>query len=155
MELLDFKNFDDIYFKKYEGWDEAPATVWDTHTDEETTEPRPLAWDDNPYKVMNQFAFLGLTREAILAVRGWAAPLEAEDINNKIRPSLHPDKVRVVIYLHLKKGCEVLSVAMHQQDKDIIIIDSHATGDMADAIFEAVKIARKQLKILKKKKNRE
>ena len=151
MQLEDFIAFDDIYFKTYDGWDEAPASVWDTQPDESSVPPELMFVGDNPYELMDDFALLGLTREAILAVRGWAAPVEnLETLSQEVRPSLHPKKVRVVMYLHLKKGSGTLTVAVHAQGKEVELMDSSGTGNMADAISDALASAKKQLKKNKK-----
>ena len=87
---------------------------------------------------MHEFATFGVTREAILAVRGWAAPLDDEGKDNDTRPSLHPKKMRVVMYLHLKNGSDTLTVAVSQEGKDLMIMNEAGIGPMADAIAEAV-----------------
>ncbi len=138
MQLQDFVNFNDLYFQTYEGWGEAPATVWDMQTDEIMTVPEVIAEGDNPYKLMDEFAVFGVTREAILAVRGWAAPIDDEGQDNDTRPSLHPKKMRVVMYLHLKNGSDTLTVAVSQEGKDLMVMDEAGVGAMADAIAEAV-----------------
>jgi hypothetical protein len=138
MQLQDFVNFNDLYFQTYEGWGEAPATVWDMQTDEIMTVPEVIAEGDDPYKLMDEFAVFGVTREAILAVRGWAAPIDDEGQDNDTRPSLHPKKMRIVMYLHLKNGSDTLTVAVSQEGKDLMVMDEAGVGAMADAIAEAV-----------------
>ena len=138
MQLQDFVNFNDLYFQTYEGWAEAPATVWDMQTDEIMSVPEVVAEGNNPYELMHEFATFGVTREAILAVRGWAAPLDDEGKDNDTRPSLHPKKMRVVMYLHLKNGSDTLTVAVSQEGKDLMIMNEAGIGPMADAIAEAV-----------------
>jgi len=145
MQLQDFVNFNDLYFQTYEGWDKAPATVWDTQTDGSVVPPELMYVNDNPYELMHEFASLGVTREAILAVRGWAAPLDDEDKENDTRPSLHPKKMRVVMYLHLKDGGDTLTVAVSQEGKDLMILNEAGIGPMADAIAEAVANVKDQL----------
>ena len=49
MQLQDFVNFNDLYFQTYEGWDKAPATVWDMQTDEIMSVPEVVAEGNNPY----------------------------------------------------------------------------------------------------------
>jgi len=138
MQLQDFVNFNDLYFQTYEGWGEAPATVWDMQTDKIMTVPEVIAEGDNPYELMDEFAVFGVTREAILAVRGWAAPIDDDGKDNDTRPSLHPKKMRVVMYLHLKQGSDTLTVALSEEGKDLIIMHEAGVGQMADAIAEAV-----------------
>ena len=138
MQLQDFVNFNDLYFQTYEGWGEAPATVWDMQTDEIMTVPEVIAEGDNPYQLMDEFAVFGVTREAILAVRGWAAPIDDEGQDNDTRPSLHPKKMRIVMYLHLKNGSDTLTVAVSQEGKDLMVMNEAGVGAMADAIAEAV-----------------
>jgi len=154
MNEQDFINFDELYFNEYKGWGEVPATVWDmTVWDKNTDQPKVVAEADDPYELMTSLAEYGITNGAILAVRGWGAPLE-EDQNPKdsIRPSLHPKRKRMVIYLHIENVNGNLTVAIHPEDEELMLMNERGVGSLADAIFKAVrKVQRKINKSLPRK----
>jgi hypothetical protein len=150
MNEQDFTAFDEMYFKQYDGWGEVPATVWDMAVwDKETDSPRIVAEADSPYDLMDAFAMYGVTHGAVLAVRGWGAPIEeGDDLAGEVRPSLHPERKRMVMYLHIQNEDGKLSVAVHPQDEELMFMHEQGIGTLADAIYEAVEGVKAQIEEL-------
>jgi hypothetical protein len=136
MELQDFIEFDELYFKKYPSWGEAPAAVWaldEGHAFEVKAE------HNSPYELMNEFAVYSVTGKAILAIRGWGAPINPdEDVEKHIRPSLHPNRMRLALYMYFDEDSEKLEVAMHQEGEDLMVMGDSGVGGLADAAYAAI-----------------
>lgn len=151
MNEQEFIDFDEMYFEEYDGWGEAPATVWDMSMwDKEAGKPRVVAKADSPYELMDALAMYGVTKGAVLAVRGWGAPIEeGDEVDSNIRPSQHPQRQRMVMYLHIQNENGELTVAVHPQDNELMFMHEQGIGTLADAIYEAVEGVKAQLEELK------
>ena len=148
MNEQDFIAFDEIYFKEYEGWDNAPATVWDLGVWKDN-EPCVVAEADSPYDLMDAVATYGIAHGAVLAIRGWGAPVDdPDDIENSIRPSQHPKRQRIVMYLHIQNDDGKLTVALHPKDEELKIMNETGVGALADAINEAVEGVKQKIEEL-------
>lgn len=136
MELQDFIEFDEIYFNEYPSWGEAPATVWGLN---ENTVFEVKVEHDNPYELMNEFAVYGVTGKAILAIRGWGAPINPdEDVEKHIRPSLHPNRMRLALYMYFDEDSEKIVVAVHEEGKDLMVMGDESTGALAEVAYECI-----------------
>ena len=147
MNEQDFIAFDETYFKEYEGWGEAPATVWDMGVWKDN-EPCVVAQADSPYELMDALAVHGIAHGAVLAIRGWGAPVENPGDVNNIRPSKHPERMRIVMYLHIQNDNGVLTVAMHPRDEELKVMSETGVGALADAINEAVDSVKQKIEEL-------
>ena len=147
MNEQDFIAFDETYFKEYEGWGEAPATVWDMGVWKDN-EPCVVAQADSPYELMDALAVHGIAHGAVLAIRGWGAPVEDPGDVNNIRPSKHPERMRIVMYLHIQNDNGVLTVALHPRDEELKVMSEAGVGALADAINEAVDSVKQKIEEL-------
>lgn len=147
MNEQDFIAFDETYFKEYEGWGEAPATVWDMGVWKDN-EPCVVAQADSPYELMDALAVHGIAHGAVLAIRGWGAPVEDPGDVNNIRPSKHPERMRIVMYLHIQNDNGVLTVALHPRDEELKVMSETGVGALADAINEAVDSVKQKIEEL-------
>jgi len=148
MNEQDFIAFDETYFKEYEGWGEAPATVWDMGVWKDN-EPCVVAQADSPYELMDALAVHGIAHGAVLAIRGWGAPIKDPDnVENETRPSQHPERMRIVMYLHIQNDNGVLTVALHPRDEELQVMSETGVGALADAINEAVDSVKQKIEEL-------
>ena len=147
MNEQDFIAFDETYFKEYEGWGEAPATVWDMGVWKDG-EPCVVAQADSPYELMDALAVHGIAHGAVLAIRGCGAPVEEPGDVNNIRPSKHPERMRIVMYLHIQNDNGVLTVALHPRDEELKVMSETGVGALADAINEAVDSVKQKIEEL-------
>jgi hypothetical protein len=88
---------------------------------------------------MNEFAVYSVTGKAILSVRGWGAPINPdENVEEHVRPSLHPNRMRLALYMYFDEDSEKLEIAMHQEGEDLMVMGDSGVGGLADAAYAAI-----------------
>lgn len=136
MELQDFIEFDELYFENYPSWGEAPATVWSPN---EVREFEVKEEADSPYDLMREFAVYGVMDKAILAIRGWGAPIDPETgVDGNVRPSEHPERKRLALYMYFDENSEKLTIAVHGEGDDLMVMHDEGAGALADVAYECI-----------------
>lgn len=135
MNLNDFEHFDDVYFNEFPGWGEAPATVWKLERVRQEFVATKTAEGMDPYSMLFDFVKASVGGEAIIVMRGWAAP----NMGDEVRPSEHTDRVRVVVYVHLDGTTKKVTTCIHREGADVEVMDDRGSGALADSIEEAIR----------------
>jgi hypothetical protein len=136
-----FADFEAALFKECDGWGEYPSTVWRVNKNTDGANYPVtftlLSTGEDPYELMDDFAEIGMSGASILSLRGWAAPIT--DDEEPIRPSLHEDRVRVLLHIYLDGSTEKAVVCMHRQGAELEVMDDgEGTGALRDAIETAI-----------------
>jgi hypothetical protein len=135
-----FAYFEAALFEKCDGWGEYPSTVWRVNK-EDNGDNYPatftlLSTGENPYELMDDFVEIGMSGASILSLRGWAAPIT--DDEESVPPSLHEDRIRVILHIYLDGSTEKPVVCMHRQGVELEVMDEDGTGALRDAIETAI-----------------
>jgi hypothetical protein len=89
------------------------------------------AEDPSPYDLLVPFVYHGMDGVSMLTMHGWAAPND----DTSDRPSLHPGKRRMRLYIQMNQG--VCHCAIAWQDTDEFeIMHEPGAGALADAIAQ-------------------
>lgn len=72
-----------------------------------------------------------------ITVNGWAAPMRPEDDHDEIKPSQHPSRIRVHMFLHCDKEGNLFS-SMRMADRETVEFDFNGSpmGPIQDAMIE-------------------
>lgn len=132
----DFEHFDDGYFKKFPGWGEAPATVWTIERVRQEVVAMQTAESMDPYELLPDFVKAAVGSEAVITMRGWAAPTGPDE---DVRPSEHNARQRVVVYAHLDGKTKQVTVCMHREGADIEVMYEKGSGPLQDSIEDAIR----------------
>ena len=85
--------------------------------------------DMSPYDILVPFVYHGMDGVSMLTMHGWAAPTDGVEG----RPSEHPSKRRMRMYIMM--NCGVCRVAIKWHDTDVVeIMNDNGAGALADAI---------------------
>lgn len=137
MNLNDFEHFDDIYFKEFPGWGDAPATVWALERTHQEVVAMQIAEDMDPYGLLPDFVKASAGAEAVIAMRGWAAPTKADEAE-VTRPSEHNNRRRVIVYVHRNGNTNKVTACMHLEGADVEVMDDTGSGALVDSINAAI-----------------
>ena len=101
--------------------------------------------DMSPYDILVPFVYHGMDGMSVLTMHGYAAPLDDHDG----RPSEHPAKRRMRLYILMHQGACHTAIAWQDTD-DFEVMNEPGAGMLADAINQvafvyAQSLAEKQL----------
>lgn len=136
MNPNDFEHFDDIYFKEFPGWGEAPATVWTIKRVRQEIIAMQTAEGADPYELLPDFVKAAAGSEAIIAMRGWAAPTGPDE---DVRPSEHNARQRVIVYTHLNGKTRKVTVCIHREGAGVEVMENQGSGALHDSIHNAIR----------------
>jgi len=131
--LLDiFKQFTEHYMQT-NGWD-SPASVWSWDDDSYQWQLVEDSYDD-PYSLFPALVVHGYHGTAMFVVHGWGAPYDKN--TESIRPSEHPEKVRIRALTYLNK--EDVLTSYQIMGKPITEVDEKCEGVIIDTIIDGIK----------------
>lgn len=132
--------FKNMYFDKYPGWETNPATVWACTDDTFSVVNECL----DPYELITDFVRHGISGKSVLALSGWGAPLNDDGELDAEKPSVHPDRIRIVLFLHMDNLA--IDVTMNFQDGRIEHTEGMpGSGALAEAIALAIEETKKEM----------